>query len=1019
MIDSRPSTGASDPNYYDKPLPPLRTGLDEPWNAPPRSESRQRHHTPTGSYDGKPLPLTTDTLDGPLQGPRKPNMSLFSLFSRPKVQKLRGYAESGLSTPSRNEASISRLDLIDGSQHPRQEIPRSTSSMSFRAAHRTQGSNHKVKHATTRRVSQDHRTLNYDAPPLFQAFARSTKNGLVEISTATPETVIAKSRTKRVGALHVPTETTARGSTDTTRSGDAVRLGRFASRTSGPMSVTQVDVERKIIVLVTTGHLLQYSEYGPSGRLPEKVLVLGESSAAFASDLISGRPYVCQISQEVDRDGVPVAPSGSLFSKVGIKSSAEKKMITNILLVLPDGDELNTWLGAVRKQIEELGGPPSNPEEPEQRYSVDRRSSRLSEQHDDPAPMQRYHIRRASRASSEASAHATQAQQAVVSPIDVPTDAPTALPAAAPTDAPTDALTEASKNTETTSHARVKSKDSIEEAMTFAEVLAAGASYTKPKSSDEEAEAFGDILAAGASYTKPGSTRARRPSDSISVNSSIAQSVDHLRLNSLRNSVRMSTNTNVTGYTSRSNSRANSRTNSLTSEHIPNKHSLDSPNDAYGPRGPYRTLSSYGSGSTKRRSAMPSPQAPSAAGIDLTIKTKISPSKLDDLGEDSPVMGWNASTITALPPIAPRGKVLSSRQSMPLLTDPSSKHDSKVLPPPPITESGERPQSFVAELPSAAHWTTKLSTGKRGSMMQPMPQMHRMSSAPSLRASALSSSPKAARRNTSQPFTLPLKINPSGTAASGSWQNSRQMHSRRSQSSPDSSEPETPLPRISTLTAQVSIDGESLKSPINLAQEDKIPHNPPARDSAAIPIRNPTPPGATTSAPAPKRLSIFPAAQPNPTTLNNKNIPSRVRPPSISIAHSNNPYQTPSAKHPIGIQIRASASHGNLLSTLPNPALSSRPKSSTHTTFTPPIRSLKPSRPASKAYNPRTSLPALDFGIPVVGLGPPAPPPSAPLPLPPTMKAGGRRSMSSSRPPSRAPSPAPIRVSGDGLGIRI
>lgn len=879
--------------------------------------------------------------------------------------------------------------------------------MSFRA-HRTQGSNHKVKHATARRVSQDHRTVSYDAPPLFQAFARSTKNGLVEVSTAAPETVIAKSRTKRVGALHVPAESTARESTDTTRSGDAVRLGRFASRTSGPMSVTHVDLERKIIVLVTTGHLLQYSEYGPSGRLPEKVLVLGGNSAAFASDLISGRPYVCQISQEVDEDGAPVAPSGSLFSKVGIKSSAEKKMITNILLVLPDGDELNAWLGAVRKQIEELGGPPSSQGESGRVQSpVERRPSRLS--HDDSAPMQRYHIRRASRASSEASAHERQAQ--VISPIDVPTDTPT--------DAPTDVSTNAPKNTETTSHVRVKSNDSIEEAMSFAEMLAAGASYTKPRSSTEEAEAFGDILAAGASYTKPGSTRTRRPSDSMSVNSSIAQSVDHLRLNSLRNSVRMSTNTNVTGYTSRTNSRAGSRTNSLTSEHAPNKHSLDSPSDAYGPRGPYRTLSSYGSGSTKRRSVLPSPQVPSGAGIDLTIKTKMSPPKLDDLGEDSPVMGWNASTMTALPLVAPRGKVLSSRQSMPLLTDTGSKHDSKIVPPPPITESGERPQSFVADLPSTAHWTTKLSTGKRSSKIQPMPQMHRMSSAPSLRASALSSSPKAARRNTSQPFTLPLKINPSGPAASGSWQNSRQMQARRSQSSPDSSEPETPLPRISTLTAQVAIDGESLKSPINLAQEDKIPHNPPATDSAAIPNRTPTPPGATTAAPAPKRLSIFPATQPNPATLNNRNIPSRVRPPSISIPQPNNPYQTPSAKRPIGIQIRASASHGNLLTTLPNPAASSRPKSSTPSTFTPPIRSLKPSRPASKAFNPRTSLPVLDLGIPVVGLGPPAPPPSAPLPLPPTMQAGGRRSMSSSRPPSRAPSPAPIRASGDGLGIRI
>jgi hypothetical protein len=91
--------------------------------------------------------------------------------------------------------------------------------------------------------------------------------------------------------------------------------------------------------------------------------------------------------------------------------------------------------------------------------------------------------------------------------------------------------------------------------------------------------------------------------------------------------------------------------------------------------------------------------------------------------------------------------------------------------------------------------------------------------------------------------------------------------------------------------------------------------------------------------------------------------------------------------------------------------------------FTPPIRSLKPSRSSgiishnhnnTKATNSRTSLPALDLGIPVVGLGPPAPPPSAPLPnLPP---AGERY--------SRAPSPLPpsdeiLERGREGLGIRV
>lgn len=966
----RPTTGASTPVPYDKPLPPLRTGSDQSWDGRRRMEIRGRHHTPTGSYDDKPLPPIMDALNAPLQGPRKPNMSLFSLFSRPKVQKSRGYAESGMATPMPlNDAGASRSNLDDGMQTPRQELPRSTSSMSFRT-HRTNGSNHRTKHATARRVSQDHRTLHYDPPPLFQAFAKSTKNGLVEVSTASPEIVMAKSRTKRIGALQLPPEGTPRLSTDTSRSGDALRLGRFASRTSGSMSVTHVDVERKIFVLVTTGHLLQYSEYGPSGRLPEKVLVLNENSAAFASDLISGRPYVAQISQEVDVDGVPVAPTGTLFSKVGIKSAAEKKLVSNVLLVLPDGDELNTWLSAIRKQIEEQGGPPSNSIASTQ--GEDEALNNSSEHQAEPAPMQRYHIRRA---SSRADSHITDVQETIVSPVDPPQIA------------------------EPTPHVRTKSRHSIEEAEAFGDLLAAGASYTRPTTSAEEDETFGDILAAGATYNKPASTRGRSPSDTASVNSSVAHSVDHLRLNSLRSSVRMSTNTNVTGWTS--------RTNSMTSETVPNKLSLDSPNDAYGSRGPYRNLSSYGSGN-KRRSAMPkmvTPQVSSGAENDLTIKTKMPPPRANETGEDSPVMGWSSSSITALPAIAPRGKVLSSRQSMPLLTEMSSKHDSKIEAPPPISEHGERPQSFVADLPSSAHWTTKLSTGKRSSKINALPtdkQMQRMSSAPSLRSTVLSSSPRTSRRNTSQAFNLPLKINPSGSPNSPSWQNSRQMQSRKSPPSPES-DPETPLPRIHTLTAQISDTGKSTTTPTSITEEDNIPHNPPRADAALAPSRNPTPPRSTTPASAPKRLSIFPSVQPNPVTLEHKHIPARVRPPSLSIPSN---HQAPTAKRPISIQIRTDSTNTTpFLSSLQNPKGSSRPTSSARS-FTPPIRSLKPSRPgSSSASRSRASLPALDLGIPVVGLGPPAPPPSAPLPLLPTVIPG--RS-------SRAASPAP-----SGLGLRI
>lgn len=936
----RPASRASTPLDCDKPLPPIRTGLDEPWDNRKHEGILQAHHVLSGSYDESVRSLRNDTSKAPVQGPRKPNMSLFSLFNRPKVQKSRGYAEPGLATPAQgNDAEATRVQTNDGVHATNPEMPRSTSSMSFRTQ-RGHGHGHNTRRPASRRTSQDHRSLAYDPPPLFQAFARSTKNGLAEVSTVPPEALTVKSKSTRLGALQLPSDRTPRGSSDTSRSGEMLRFGRFNHRTTGSGHVTQAETERKILVLVTTGHLLQYSEYGPSGRLPEKILALGPCSVAFASDLIAGRPYVAQVMQEVDVGGVAVSQAGSLFSKVGIKKTADKSMVSNTLIVLPDGEELNAWLNAIRRQIVEVGGEVT--------------AADLIGNPEDSTPMQRYHIRRASRSSEAA---ASQMHDTTVSPI------------------------EPIESAEPIHHTRTMSSNSI-----------------------EEAEAFGDILAAGASYSKPGSMRNRSTSDAHSINSSIAPSVDHLRLSSLRSSVRMSTITNVTGWTS--------RTNSLTSESAPNKLSMDSPIDTHSSRGPYRNLSSYGTG--KRNRTSPSMQRGSA---ELTVQTTLSSPRMSEASADSPVMGWNSSNLTALPQIAPQGRALSSRQSMPSLIEKKQKHDSKIDPPPSISEAGERPQSFVGDLPSASTWTTKLSTGKRSSKIQPLPTdrtMHRMSSAPALHSAAVASGKREpVRRKASQPFTLPLKVNPSGPA---SWHNSRQMQSRENRSSPSSSEPETPLPRITTLEAQVTIKPEqsitsSERGLQHLATDNNIPHNPPAsttQNRATTPSA-PTQPGA-----APKRLSIFPTPQQTP----NAPIPIRgvARPPSLSIMPTQQ--QPTSTKRPFSIQIRTTALSSAHPSPLP-PASAGALSNRNTRSFTPPIRSLKPSRSSgiintTTKSNSRTSLPALDLGIPVVGLGPPAPPPSAPLP---NLPQAGERHVRSASPLS--PSDETLEAGREGLGIRV
>lgn len=65
-----------------------------------------------------------------------------------------------------------------------------------------------------------------------------------------------------------------------------------------------------------------------------------------------------------------------------------------------------------------------------------------------------------------------------------------------------------------------------------------------------------------------------------------------------------------------------------------------------------------------------------------------------------------------------------------------------------------------------------------------------------------------------------------------------------------------------------------------------------------------------------------------------------------------------------------------------------------------------------------TSLPALDLGIPVVGLGPPAPPPSAPLPNLPPVGGDGRRARSPSPLPALPAMDEGLEVGREGLGIR-
>ncbi|KAL3474996.1 hypothetical protein BJX99DRAFT_170060 [Aspergillus californicus] len=116
---------------------------------------------------------------------------------------------------------------------------------------------------------------------------------------------------------------------------------------------------RKVYILATSGYILQYAGDGKHDRLPEKMLLLGPKSVAYASDAIPGKHWVLQVSQGSEEDSGTNSAAETprpLFSRFGFHRSHARRLAQNLLLVFTDPDEMSSWLLAVRARIEARGG---------------------------------------------------------------------------------------------------------------------------------------------------------------------------------------------------------------------------------------------------------------------------------------------------------------------------------------------------------------------------------------------------------------------------------------------------------------------------------------------------------------------------------------------------------------------------------------------------------------------------------------------------------------------------------------
>ncbi|MCJ1378701.1 hypothetical protein MMC17_001800 [Xylographa soralifera] len=196
----------------------------------------------------------------------------------------------------------------------------------------------------------------WNPPPLFQAYPQAVKHSNLPAPTSSVDAILRMEKQRRTNEKKqgLP-QSTADTSPEQIEAGETQQeaipaKGHKSRKSAGG----QIEWTSKVFVLTTSGFLLQYAGDGNFDRLPEKILQLGKDSAAFASDVIPGKRWVLQILQASDEAGA-TTNSISVLSRLGFRSE-RRRLVSSFLLVLDSPEEMNSWLVAVRKEIETLGG---------------------------------------------------------------------------------------------------------------------------------------------------------------------------------------------------------------------------------------------------------------------------------------------------------------------------------------------------------------------------------------------------------------------------------------------------------------------------------------------------------------------------------------------------------------------------------------------------------------------------------------------------------------------------------------
>ncbi|KAJ4353493.1 uncharacterized protein N0V89_005223 [Didymosphaeria variabile] len=291
-------------------------------------------------------------------------MSLFNLFSKPKVERARGHIEVGLAVPMQPQepprpASPPKSSLRHNPPPQAQQVHRMRSSQFLRPK-------------SMRPVSiAQHPGDDWDPPPLFQAYPQSVKFATVQACIYSPDALIRTQSQRRQAELMRERMDSHRDLATTLETASEHRKLEKTHKRLDSILHSAPQLTNKIYVLVTSGHVLQYSGEGPFDRLPEKVLRLGKDSAAFASDLIPGKHWVLQILQSANEDGTAgEGPKHSLLQRLRLGAPARRDA-SSFLLVMESAEEMESWMTTVRREIDNLGGKKASSESSRNSASID------------------------------------------------------------------------------------------------------------------------------------------------------------------------------------------------------------------------------------------------------------------------------------------------------------------------------------------------------------------------------------------------------------------------------------------------------------------------------------------------------------------------------------------------------------------------------------------------------------------------------------------------------------------------